>query len=164
MPGLCETCGSLRKIHTKGDERVPLEGERTRKGRISAALPGLPRVRQPGPVRWQFGRRRPGLEGLLDLDRAASFLELSLDRVGLLAGDALLDRARCPVDEILRLLEAEIRDRADDLDHLDLLVAGGREDDIELGLLLARGSVAARGRSCAGGGHRDRSGGGYAPL
>ena len=48
--------------------------------------------------------------------------------LGLLSGDALLDRAGRAVDEILGLLEAETRDRADDLDHLDLLVARGLKD------------------------------------
>src|SRR5207253_10533900 len=54
----------------------------------------------------------------LDLDFGAGLLELCLDRVGLVLGDALLDRLRSRVDEVLRLLEAETGDRADDLDHL----------------------------------------------
>src|SRR5204863_7602218 len=81
---------------------------------------------------------------LLDLDRGAGFLELPLDRVGLLAGDAFLDRLGSRVDEVLRLLEAQPRDRTDDLDHLDLLAAGRREEDVERRLLLLRrGAVAA---------------------
>ena len=80
---------------------------------------------------------------LLDLDAGAGLFELRLDRVGLLAVHALLDGLGGAVDEILGLLEAEAGDRADDLDHLDLLVAGAREDDVERGLLLGRGAVAA---------------------
>src|SRR5207248_689462 len=66
----------------------------------------------------------------------AGLLELGLDRVGLVLGDALLDRLRGRVDEVLRLFEAETRDRADDLDHLDLLASRGSEDDVERRLLL----------------------------
>src|SRR6185503_6851641 len=103
-----------------------------------------PRLRGPS-------KQRRVRANLLDLHRAAGLFELGLERLGLLLGDTLLDGGRRPVREILRLLEAEVRDRADDLDHLDLLVAGVREDDIELGLLLARGSaVAAPSRSRAG--------------
>src|SRR4051794_9661298 len=86
---------------------------------------------------------------LLDLDASAGFLELALDRVGLVAGDAVLDRLRGRIDQVLRLLEAEARDRADDLDHLDLLVARTREHDVERRLLLGRSAVAAAG-CCAG--------------
>ena len=41
------------------------------------------------------------------------------------------------VDDVLGLLETEAGRRAHDLDHLDLLVAGGREDDVEGVLLLS---------------------------
>ena len=51
--------------------------------------------------------------------------------------------------------------RADFLDDLDLLVAGGGEHDRELGLLLDRSGGGASGRS---GRDRDRGGGGDAPL
>src|SRR5262245_64244279 len=87
-------------------------------------------------------------EVLVDLDRGAGLFELRLDRVGLVLGHALLDRLRGRVDEILGLLEAETGDRAHDLDHLDLLAAGGREHDVEGGLLLGGGTVTAgRGRT-----------------
>ena len=68
------------------------------------------------------------------------------------------------VDDGLRLLEAEAGDRADDLDHLDLLLARGVEDDVELRLLLGsrRLATAAAGRRS---GRRDRSGcSGHAEL
>src|SRR5581483_4410629 len=64
------------------------------------------------------------------------------------------------VDEVLGLLEAEAGDRADDLDHLDLLCARAREDDVEGRLLLDRGCFAPGGRGRDG----DGSGGGDAPL
>src|SRR6266487_6116622 len=100
---------------------------------------------------------------LLQLDGGAGLFELALDRVGLFLGDAFLDRVGRAVDEVLRLLEAEARHRADDLDHLDLLAAGLGEHDVEGGLLLRYScTVPARGRT--GGGDRHRSRSRHAPL
>src|SRR5204862_2331345 len=100
---------------------------------------------------------------LLDLDGCSGLLELALDLVRFLLRDALLDRIRRAVHEILRFFQAEARHRADDLDHLDLLVAGAGQHDVEGGLLLLCGPV-ARCRSCSGSGHRDRCGRAHAPL
>src|SRR5690606_13442612 len=89
---------------------------------------------------------------LLQLDGRALLLQLGLDLVGLLLGDALLDHLGGAVDEVLGLLEAEAGDLAHDLDDLDLLLARGLQDDVELGLLLGRrGRRATRG---GGRGHR----------
>ena len=64
-------------------------------------------------------------------------------------------------DQVLGFLEAQARDRTDFLDHVDLLVAGIRQNDREFGLLGGRsGGGGGRSRS----GSRDRSGGGNAPL
>src|SRR6185503_2660686 len=105
-----------------------------------------------------------GSTTLLQLDAPACLFELGLELLGLVLGDALLDRAGGAVDEVLGLLETEAGRRADDLDHLDLLVAGGREDDVErVLLLLRRRAVAARHRT-RGRGECDRSGGRDAPL
>jgi ribosomal protein L12E/L44/L45/RPP1/RPP2 len=89
---------------------------------------------------------------LLDLDGGAGLLELALELVGLLALDALLDGLGRLVDERLGLLEAEAGRRADDLDDLDLLVAGAGEDDVERALLLGGAAVvaAAAGAAAAG--------------
>src|ERR671931_1043859 len=101
---------------------------------------------------------------LLELYGGASFLELALDRVGLFLGDAFLDRVGRAVDEVLCFLQAEARDRADDLDHLDLLSTGLVEDDVERRLLLRScGAVAGSSRG-ARGRNRDRSGSGHAPF
>ena len=54
----------------------------------------------------------------------------------------------------LGLKEAKARRRADDLDHLDLLVAGGRQDDVDRARLLLGGAVG----SGAGSGCRRRGG------
>src|SRR5918911_5241223 len=105
-----------------------------------------------------MGRPRPAgpfasAGGLLDLDGGPGLLELGLELVGLVAVDALADGLRGLVDERLGLLEAEAGRRADDLDHLDLLVAGAGEDDVERRLLLDLGAVAAvtAGRGGRGG-------------
>src|SRR2546423_7760104 len=84
---------------------------------------------------------------LLELDAAAGLLELGLELVGLLALEALLDRLGRLVDQRLGLLEAQAGGRADDLDDLDLLVAGRGEHDVDRArdLLLRGGAVAAAG-------------------
>src|SRR5262245_13837560 len=87
----------------------------------SETIEALSEKRQRRP----FGRLRNAhlRAELLDLDRGARLFELRLDLVGLLLGHALLDGVRRAVDEVLGLLQAQARDRPDDLDHLDLLVA-----------------------------------------
>src|SRR3954451_14803551 len=97
---------------------------------------------------------------LLDFDRRAGLFQLALDRVSLVLGHALLDGLRGRIDEVLGLLQAEAGDCAHDLDHLDLLLAGTREDDVERRLLLHGGRAVAAGS----GSDCDRSGGGDAPL
>src|SRR3954451_1607608 len=95
---------------------------------------------------------------LLDLDARAGLLELGLELVGLVALDALLDGLGRLVDEGLGLLQAEAGRRADDLDDLDLLVAGAGEDDVERRLLLLGRAVAVSAAAGTGGrcGRRDR--------
>src|SRR4051812_24189479 len=88
---------------------------------------------------------RPCAGVLLELDRGAGLFELALDRVGLVLGDAFLDRLRSRVHEVLGLLQAEPGDGADDLDDLDLLATGLREDDVERRLLLGGSLAATRG-------------------
>src|SRR6476660_577921 len=102
--------------------------------------------------------------GLLDLDGAAGLFDLGLELLGLGLVDALLDGLGSLVDERLGLLEAQAGGRADDLDDLDLLVAGAREDDVERGLLLDLGAIAVAGARADGrarGGHGRR---GHAEL
>src|SRR5262245_46435782 len=123
----------------------PRTGAERRRGRtcgppLAGARGNLPVP--PNPLHWSA--TRTGATRLLDLDRSSRLFQLALDRVGLLLGDALLDRLGGRVDEVLRLLQAEAGDRADDLDHLDLLVADRREHDVERRLLLDRGAVAGR--------------------
>src|SRR6516225_5208122 len=93
---------------------------------------------------------------LLDCDGRASALERGPGLVRRLLVDVLKQRLGRAVHQVLGLLQAEAGQGADFLDDLDLLVARGLEDDVELVLLLGLGlggcGAAARGR----GGHRDR--------
>src|SRR6266404_1132599 len=69
---------------------------------------------------------------LLELDSAAGLLELLLHVLGLCLGHAFLDRLGSAVDQVFRFLQAEARQLANDLDHLDLLLTRSLEDDREL--------------------------------
>src|SRR5690349_1829658 len=98
-------------------------------------------------------------DGSLELDGGAGALELLLGLLGRSLVDTLENGLGGAVDEVLGLLEAEARERADLLDDLDLLVAGGGENDVErVLLLLLDGGSAATGS--AGGRNGDRGGGG----
>ena len=85
------------------------------------------------------------MPSLLELDGRALLFELLLELLGLGLLEVLLDGLRSAFDEVLGLLEAQARGRADDLDDLDLLVAAGLEDDVEraLGLFGRRSSATA---------------------
>src|SRR5436305_8966383 len=99
---------------------------------------------------------------LLQFDGAAGILDLLLDLLGLFLVDAFLDGLGSALDQRLRLAEAKAGDRADFLDHVDLLAAVAGQDHVELGLLFGRSSsrcAAASSRSS-----RNRSRGRDAPL
>src|SRR6478735_8346027 len=104
-----------------------------------------------------YGSRRRKYD-LLELDSGASRLEVLLELRGVVLRHGVLHDAG-GLDEVLGFLQAQAGDGADGLDDLDLLLAGGLQDDLELGLLFDRGS--------GGGGagrHHDRGGGGDAEL
>src|SRR3954454_21731363 len=100
----------------------------------------------------------------LDADGGAGALEGGLRLVRGVLVDLLENRLRRAVDEVLGLLEAERRQRADLLDDLDLLVADRVEDDVELVLLLGGRGVGARAGTGRGGDTGDRDGGGGGDL
>src|ERR1700719_1926211 len=106
---------------------------------------------------------RPGLRSsklaLLQFHLGASLFELGLDLLGFVLVDAFLDRLRRALDEVLGFLEAEAGDGADFLDEFDLLLAGGGEDDRELGLFFG-GSSGGSGRT----GNCDRGRSRHAPI
>src|SRR5687767_11130729 len=95
---------------------------------------------------------------LLDFDRGASRFEVLLELRRVVLRHRFLDDA-AGLGEVLGFLQAQAGDGADGLDDLDLLLAGGLQDDLELGLLFDRGSGGSRT-----GGHHDRGGGGDAEL
>src|SRR5919204_1058816 len=143
----------------------------TQRGRGGARASGWVAARRSRTIdAGSAGRQARGEEGprlrplrLLELDLGAGLFQLRLDLVGLFLGRALLDRVGSAVDQVLGLLQAQAGDRANDLDHLDLLVAGVGEHDVEGGLLLRRRCAVAARRGRARGRHRNGSGGGDAP-
>src|SRR5690242_20594889 len=143
---------ATRRCSMSPKQRLPS----TRSWNLSANEKGRLRYEPPFAFSW------PG-RTLLQLDGAAGILDLLLDLLGLFLVDAFLDRLRGAFDQRLRLAEAKAGDRADFLDHVDLLAAVAGENDVELGLLFSRsrcGSAAAGSRTR----NRDRSRGGDAPL
>src|SRR5450631_3075681 len=99
---------------------------------------------------------RPGI-GSLEGDGSAGALEGSLGLLRYVLGNLLQDHLRGAVNDVLGFLEAEARQGADLLDDLDLLVANGLQDDVELVLLLDLGSGSA-GAAGSSNGNRGRSG------
>jgi hypothetical protein len=102
-----------------------------------------------------------GPRKLLELDLGACRLELLLDVLGLGLVDTFFDGLGRALDESLRLAQAETRDGADFLDDVDLVLAEGGKDHVELGLFFDRGG---RSRCATGGCNRDRRGGRNAQL
>src|SRR4051812_23345151 len=116
----------------------------------------LERYRPRGPA----SRARRARVVLLDLDGGAGGLEGLGGLLGGVLGDLLEDRLRSAVHEVLGLLQTQRGQLTHDLDDLDLLLAGTREDDVELVLLLD--GLGDSGR--AGGGGGNRGGGGDVEL
>src|SRR6478752_4694254 len=110
------------------------------------------------PLRSSAGASRRKLRSL-EGDGGAGALELLLGLLGRSLVDVLEDGLRGAVDEVLGLLEAEARERADLLDDLDLLLARGDQNDVELALLLGLLGGGAAGGATSGR-HGDRGGGG----
>src|SRR5690348_2777131 len=95
---------------------------------------------------------------LLQFDRGASSFQVLLELRGVFLRSGFLHDAT-GLGEVLGFLQAQAGDRADGLDHVDLLVAGALQDHVELGLLFG-----GRGGGTTGGGHGDRGSGGNAKL
>src|SRR6478609_9636268 len=114
---------------------------------------------RPATVAEEQRGASPGAsDASLDGDGGAGGLEGLLGLVRGLLGGVLEDRLGGGLDEVLRLLQTEGGEGAHLLDDVDLLVAGGLEDDLELVLLLG-GGVATGSR---GGGHGNGGSGGHA--
>src|SRR3954466_12100268 len=133
-------------------------GMSSRRTPVAGADPSAPRSdrveeQRRAPRAGRPSRRLRLCRALLELDASAGLFELGLELLGLVALQALLDGLGRLVDEGLGLLQAEAGRRGDVLDALDLLVAGGAEDDVDgrADLLLGSTAVGGRGR----GGRRD---------
>src|SRR6476619_3349553 len=87
---------------------------------------------------------------LLDLDFGADVLELLLDRRRFFLRDSFLNRLGRALDQVLRFLQAEARDLANDFDDIDLVAAHFGQRRRELGLLLGGSRCAAGCRAAAG--------------
>src|SRR5678815_4063589 len=78
----------------------------------------------------------------LDLDGRSGGFQILLELRGVVLADGVLDDGRSGLDQVLGFLEAKTRDRADNLDDFDLLLAGRLEADGEFGLGFGRGGRA----------------------
>src|ERR1700735_731448 len=133
------------------ENRQTRQNRKTRRKRQSSR--GPPRcLRQPPASPYER-------QSLLDGSLCASVLELLLDRLGIRLRNAFLDRRRSALDQVLRLLEAQARDLADDLDDAHFVGAELGHGHGELGLGLRRrrrsGTAAATRRNRYGSGRRD---------
>ena len=81
---------------------------------------------------------------ITELDGSAGFFELGLSLLSVFLLGLLQDSLRSAVDQSLGLSQTRGGDSADGLDDLDLLVANGGEDDVELVLLFLSRSSSAR--------------------
>src|SRR6266481_6280451 len=107
-----------------------------------APAPGVRNLSHPGSVSSIFGAAPSGSRSVLQkvvadlpyFDSRTRIFKLFLDFSGLFLVDAFLDRLRRRLDEILGLLEAELRQRPYFFDHIDFLLADRGQDDVELGL------------------------------
>src|SRR5690606_42081026 len=101
----------------------PRSGRPGREPKAAMSVPSSARRATPASPPQQGWR--PGTEGssakLLELCFRARVLERLLERFGIGLGDALLDRLRRAVDQVLGLLQAQAGCGADHLEDLDLL-------------------------------------------
>src|SRR5262245_31588028 len=98
---------------------------------------GYTRTKQRAGTHMGTGPFSPFWTSSLEADARARALELLLGGLGGLLGDLLQNGLGRALDELLGLLQAEAGDDlTHDLDDLDLLVARGLEDHVELVLLL----------------------------
>src|SRR5229473_6146410 len=125
------------------------ESSSTSKSKAQATAAAL----KTAAVAWLFGRR-----SLLDSSLCAGVLELLLDGLGVRLRNAFLDGRRSTFDQVLRFLQAQPRDFADDLDDADFVGAELGHRHGEFGLSFRRRSRsrgAARRSSRYGSSRRD---------
>lgn len=105
-------------------------------------------------------RSKPPLPHLLDFDFGPVVFENLFDLFSFVFADGFLNGLRRAFDEVLGLLQTEARDATDLFNDVDLLVASGSKDNVELGLLFSRSSSSAWRSSSNGNRCRSRN----APL
>src|SRR6267154_5551690 len=135
--------GATRRI------RPGPESSSTSKSKAQATAAAL----KTAAVAWLYGRR-----SLLDSSLCAGVLELLLDGLGVRLRNAFLDGRRSTFDQVLRFLQAQPRDFADDLDDADFVGAELGNRHGEFGLSFRRrcgSSSAARRGSRYGSSRRD---------
>src|SRR6266705_4159464 len=101
-----------------------------------APAPGVRHLSHPGSVSSIFGAAPSGSRSVLQkvvadlpyFDSRTRIFKLFLDFCCLFLVDAFLDRLRRGLDEILGLLEAELRQRPHFLDNIDFLLADRGQD------------------------------------
>src|SRR6185437_3910774 len=124
-------------------------GETNRAMRLLSAHRCLGSACRLGPMKRAASKSRPscespafagitlcspdGLLGLLQLDGSAGVLDLLLDLLRLILVDAFLDGLGRAFDQRLGFAQTQAGDRADFLDHVDLLAAVAGQDHVELG-------------------------------
>src|SRR5438270_5688366 len=77
---------------------------------------------------------------LLDFSLGASFDQFLQCCISVSLGYAFLDSLRCAINQVLGFLQAESGQFTNCLDHVDLVVASGGQDYVELGLFFGSGS------------------------
>src|SRR5690606_14222330 len=109
---------------------------------VSLPPPSLAPAKRTGPRCLKAPRSFPdSFESpgrLLELDGRALLFQGLLELLGFVLGEAFLDGLGSTFDQVLGFLEAQAGGGTDFLDNLDLLVAGGLEDDVEGRLFLSR--------------------------
>src|SRR5699024_2312910 len=101
---------------------------------------------------------------LLDFSLGTNLFELRRGGVGFLPGDALSDRRRHRIDDILGLPATQARQLPTRLAHLDFLGPDIRQLTVELSLLFFFARTRAAGSCTRRTGGGNRRGGGHAPL
>src|SRR4051812_21974383 len=99
---------------------------------------------------------------LLDVSSSAGVFQLLLDAVSIGLRHAILHNGRHAFDQILRFLQAEAGDFADDLNHADFVGAEAGHGDGEFRLLFHSRSRRSGTAACSS--NSNRSSGAYAPL
>src|SRR5579884_4483435 len=115
------TCRGLARTAV----RTPRRALSRAAGATAKPVPGRDTPRDPGSL----GVSSP------DLDAGAGLPQPGRRLLRVLPAHVLQNRPGGRIDQVLGLLEAQLGDLPDRLDHVDLAVPGGLEEDRELDLL-----------------------------